>query len=414
MSLTRSYQRLIDFISGPEHSYSVEHRIFNAMSFSILFFVVIAAFLNFSLPLHWVIRMVNIVALAVCCITVVLTRKFKLYNKSLVFFFSIFCLICYSAVWFFNGGINGPIGYIYLMSIAIFVGASPAREYHILAGLVFMNLIALYALEYFNPQWITPYPDRATMYLDHTITILYSGFFILFSVIAYRITYQKEKEKNELQRIELEARNSELEEKNQTIETLAKELNHRVKNNLQIVSSLLSLQSKNIAEDTAQQKLKESKSRIDAMLLLHQRLYLTDIASATFINHYLSDLLDSLSHTYGIGLQSKLLKIYAEPIRLPIETATYIGFIVNELVTNAIKHAFDDENDLNSIEVRLTTDSRFLQLSVCDNGKGFTPQPKENSFGYELIQSLSDQLGATIHLVTDKGTQCFISIPLPS
>ena len=94
--------------------------------------------------------------------------RFQLY--SLVFFFSIFCLICYSAVWFFNGGINGPIGYIFLMSIAIFVGASPSREYHILAGLVFMNLIALYALEYFNPHWITPYPDRATMYLDHTIT----------------------------------------------------------------------------------------------------------------------------------------------------------------------------------------------------------------------------------------------------
>ncbi|MDN4164971.1 sensor histidine kinase [Cytophagales bacterium LB-30] len=384
------------------------------MSFSILFFVIIAALLNFSLPLHWVIRMVNIVALVVCGITVILTRQFKLYNKSLVLFFSIFCLLCYSAVWFFNGGINGPIGYIFLMSIAIFVGASPSKEYYMLGGLVFLDLIILYVLEYFNPQWITPYPDRATMYLDHTITILYSGFFILFSVIAYRITYQKEKEKNELQRIELESRNSELEEKNQTIETLAKELNHRVKNNLQIVSSLLSLQSKNIPEDTAQQKLKESKSRIDAMLLLHQRLYLTDIASATFINLYLNDLMDSLRHTYGLGSNTSLVKIQAEPIKLPIETATYIGFIVNELVTNAIKHAFEEDNDLNTIEVRLTTDFKYLHLSVCDNGKGFNPQPKEHSFGYELIQSLSDQLGASIHLVTDQGTQCYISIPYPS
>ena len=197
------------------------------------------------------------------------------------------------------------------------------------------------------------------------------------------------------------------------LEIMMKELHHRVKNNLQIVSSLLSLQTYKVQDEEAVLVLKESQQRVQAMSFIHQRLYKTESLTAVNMKEYLTDLAESLVSSYGYNRDDFDLCITVEKEMIDIDKALPIGLIINELVTNALKYAYKDGNRP-ALDITLTQEDTKLVCSIKDNGIGINEQQwkqKKNSFGKQLITALCKQLRAQQSLVVNAGTQFTITIP---
>lgn len=194
---------------------------------------------------------------------------------------------------------------------------------------------------------------------------------------------------------------------------LMKELHHRVKNNLQIVSSLLSLQSFRIKDSEASKAVREGQQRIEAMSLIHQRLYTRDNITEINIREFISDLVDSLQNAYGYGKDDIQVTLDIDNELMNVDQAIPLSLIINELVTNAFKYAYEDNNDP-QLTVRLKRDKDDIKLEVADNGKGVNIEDwkgKDGSFGKELIQTFVKQLNGYLSLVVDRGTRFTLSIP---
>ncbi|MBR9919986.1 MAG: hypothetical protein GYB31_04045 [Bacteroidetes bacterium] len=209
-----------------------------------------------------------------------------------------------------------------------------------------------------------------------------------------------------------------LEEKNQVIakalqekDLLLREIHHRVKNNLQVISSLLSLQSRFVKDPQAISAINEGRSRVRSMALIHQNLYQKENITGVHVQEYFSKLLQELFDTYRIGNRVDLeLKI--EDLNLDVDTIIPIGLILNELVSNALKYAFSEEEE-GRLTISLAEKDQKLLLSVQDNGVGFhSPSmiDKPQTFGYRLIKSLATKLKAKIKLESVNGTRVELMI----
>jgi two-component sensor histidine kinase len=195
-------------------------------------------------------------------------------------------------------------------------------------------------------------------------------------------------------------------------ELLLKEIHHRVKNNLQVISSLLNLQSQRIKDEKVVQMLHDSQNRIKSMALIHEKLYKSkDLAGIDF-NEYLSDLIMNLFRTYRINSDKVKLKMNVMNISLGLDSAIPCGLIINELVSNSFKYAFSEgENGEICVEIHPADDGKFI-LTVSDSGVGF---PEELDFrssetlGLQLVTSLVEQLNGTIELDRSDGTKFTIT-----
>lgn len=194
---------------------------------------------------------------------------------------------------------------------------------------------------------------------------------------------------------------------------LMKELHHRVKNNLQIISSLLSLQSFRIKDDAASKAVRDGQQRIEAMSLIHQKLYTRDNITEINIKEYINDLVDSLQSAYGFGQDDIIIKMNIDNELMNVDQAIPLSLIINELVTNAFKYAYEDNKDPELV-VNLRRKENNIELIVADNGKGVDVQEwnnKEGSFGKELIQTFVKQLNGYMDLITDQGTRFTLTFP---
>ncbi|MBS1604523.1 MAG: sensor histidine kinase [Bacteroidetes bacterium] len=197
------------------------------------------------------------------------------------------------------------------------------------------------------------------------------------------------------------------------LELMMKELHHRVKNNLQIVSSLLSLQTSKLRDESAIEALKESQLRVQAMSFIHQRLYKKDSVTEVNMKEYLTDLVELLLSSYGYVRDGFDLAISVQKEMLDIDRALPIGLIINEMVTNSLKYAYAGV-DRPSLEIALTDNGEQLVCRVKDNGCGMDEsgwQQKSPSFGKQLITALCRQLRAQHTLVVNRGVQFTITIP---
>jgi len=195
-------------------------------------------------------------------------------------------------------------------------------------------------------------------------------------------------------------------------ETLLREIHHRVKNNLQVVSSLLYLQGRSVSDDAAAEALQEGQNRVKSMSLIHQKLYQEENLTSVDVKDYFEKLIPSIFNSYNISPDRIKLSLNVSPMHLDVDTLIPVGLIVNELITNSLKHGFNtDDNGV--IDVELREKENQLYLRVSDNGIGMTDknigQLKE-SFGYELVQSFSDQLDADINIKSDNGTSVEVNI----
>lgn len=198
-----------------------------------------------------------------------------------------------------------------------------------------------------------------------------------------------------------------LEQKNDRIETLLHELHHRVKNNLQVIGSVLNLQSARLTDQQAKSAIEEGKTRLEAMSLLHQKMYLDDNLRGINIEEYIGSLTDMLTSSFGYSRSVVETHIDVPSQQLDVDLATPLALIINELITNAFKHAFQQvEKPL--LKINLTEDAagRELMLKVSDNGKGINlASVSPNSFGLKLIRTFVKQLNATMSISNDHGTE---------
>jgi len=201
-----------------------------------------------------------------------------------------------------------------------------------------------------------------------------------------------------------EALNKSIKEK----DVLLKEIHHRVKNNLQIVSSLLSLQSQYVNEPGSVELFKESQSRIISMALIHEKLYQTGDLTRINLSEYANELIGDLFRSYSVNTHLMKYQIESKNILLDINTAIPCGLIINELVTNSIKHAFPD-NRSGEIKIDIQCQDGNCILKIADNGIGFPDDLDINdvkTLGLQLVTSLTKQLDGTIKLDREGGT-CF-------
>ncbi|BAY99062.1 signal transduction histidine kinase [Tolypothrix tenuis PCC 7101] len=192
---------------------------------------------------------------------------------------------------------------------------------------------------------------------------------------------------------------------------LLKEIHHRVKNNLQIISSLLRLQSRYINDEQACELFQDSHNRVRAMAIIHENLYQSNNLSKINFSDYLRSLVNNLLRSYGIKINIKShLKI--DKIFLKIDTAISCGLIINELVSNSIKYAFPENQDGDIyIEMLQTTKNQYF-LNISDNGVGISQDIevyKNQSLGLQLVWSLVEQLQGTITFNASTGTSFTIT-----
>lgn len=188
-------------------------------------------------------------------------------------------------------------------------------------------------------------------------------------------------------------------------EVLLKEIHHRVKNNLQVISSMLNLQSSTVPNESAPGILQDSQNRVRSMALIHEKLYQSDDLAQIDFCDYVSNLVDYLKRSYQApGVQ---ITVSGEPIFLGIDTAVSCGLILNELISNALKHAFPNEKAGDIVVELIGNPQQEICLRISDNGVGLPPDLNyfhTTSLGLQLVNSLVDQINGRLHLDKTGGT----------
>ncbi len=196
-------------------------------------------------------------------------------------------------------------------------------------------------------------------------------------------------------------------------EVLLREIHHRVKNNLQVISSLLSLQARGVEDPKALAVMKESRNRVKSMALIHQNLYQDENLVGVDMAEYIDKLTRSLVSSYAISREQVEIRTRVESVKLDVDVIIPLGLILNELISNALKYAFPDDRP-GTIEVSFCQEPEGWQLEVKDNGiglpAGFSPGDSA-SLGMFLIQSFAKKLHASFQLFSESGTSARLFIP---
>lgn len=296
-----------------------------------------------------------------------------------------------------SGGIQSP--FIFVLGVVVFAGFVATKVYgnsYLLINLILISLIFLHDLGDFRLLKNSVPVESSNWFAYFSVMIsiyLLGGVFGRNLLEAHRNLYQS--------KMEIASR---IEEK----ETLLKEVHHRVKNNLQTISSLLSMQARNIDDENVKSLIKGSQNRVVSMAIVHEMLYNRDDSlSKVAVKPYVQELCDYLFSSLKGSLKNIEIDVDIPEISLSIDTIIPLGIIINETVTNAIKYAFPNEN-AGAITIKLKKGSgkKFI-LTINDNGVGFpeiSNLKNSKSLGLRLIYNLTRQLKGTISKTNNKGT----------
>jgi two-component sensor histidine kinase len=235
--------------------------------------------------------------------------------------------------------------------------------------------------------------------------------FILFIFsLAMRVRIKEIKQHKKLKTV-----NEQLSEYLTEKDVLLKEIHHRVKNNMQIISSLISFQTKYIGEKEAYELLKESNERIRTMALIHEKIYQSEDFSKIDFVKYIRELVESIYKSYNISKKKIKTIIKADKeLYLDIDKAMYCGLIINELINNSLKYAYKDNNNEGEIIIEFNktkkedNEKNIYNMVIEDYGKGLPEDidiHKTSTLGLQLVTSLVQQLRGTIYINRENGTR---------
>ncbi len=237
---------------------------------------------------------------------------------------------------------------------------------------------------------------------------LIAGILVLLTILGILYFHFREKDKLAhrvaLKNAEISVQNEILKQANRQNELLLREIHHRVKNNLQIINSLLSLQSRKTNQPEVVEMMQESTSRIHSIALVHNKLYEQQSINRLNVQDYIEQLGAHLLSIYNVGKKAIRLDVDAHDVSLDIDTAIPIGLILTELMTNSLKHAFDGRA-AGEIQVHMTHENDLdYELIFADNGVGI-PEGKRkqtgDTLGFRLINSLTRQLAGAMQYTFD-------------
>lgn len=200
-------------------------------------------------------------------------------------------------------------------------------------------------------------------------------------------------------------------------ESLLSEIHHRVKNNLQVISSMLSLQAQYITDEELQKTINDCKGRINSMSLIHEGLYKKIDGKDALFSSYIRNLIPRLIKTYQVDESKIKLKMYLEDIQLSLDESIPCGLILNEVISNSLKHAFVDGRT-GLIKISLKKMEDMVEIVISDNGIGLNNEvdfENQGSFGFLLIDTLAKQLEAKLELDSENKMEyklSFISKPM--
>lgn len=249
--------------------------------------------------------------------------------------------------------------------------------------------------------------DKSTLLQEKQQTIIYSlivGLIVIaiFLIVIYRL-YQDKNKTNK----ELASKNELISQQKEEKEVLLKEIHHRVKNNLQIISSLLDLQSRSTENPITKAAVSDGQNRVKSMALIHQLLYQNQDAAYIQFNDYLDKLITQIksSHPNSNSIEQSLS--LPDNLKFDIDTAIPLGLIITELLTNAYKYAFD-KIEAGNISIELDSSDEQYKLTVKDNGHGLPEGfdlKKSKSLGLRLVRTLSKQLKGKVDYQNDNGAK---------
>lgn len=301
---------------------------------------------------------------------------------------SIICLATASIVTLYSGGINSP--FIFILALIVFAAYLTTRVYgniYLVLNIVVVGIIYLESLADF-PFAFNAIPDSSQD--------IFSFICILFSV--YLLGGVLGKNLMEVHHTLYRSRN-EIQQRIAEKETLLKEIHHRVKNNLQTVSSLLSLQSRNINDIKTKSLFKSSQNRVISMAMVHEMLYMREDLSKIEYRSYVKELSEYLIRSVKGAENNVSLDLNIPNIKLKIDTAIPLGLLINEAITNSLKYGFtEDEEGIIYIGLEKANANEYV-LNIGDNGVGFSEpfDPKSTkSLGLKLIHNLARQLNGSI------------------
>lgn len=258
--------------------------------------------------------------------------------------------------------------------------------------------------------------EYSDLNFDHTLDFEDSGLDIM-KLLASAINMMGEELASSVEQLKskneaLELVSKELEESLEEKEVLLKEVHHRVKNNLQIISGLIQLQANRTNNENTQKVLLESEQRIQAMALVHEKLYLTKNLAWVDITEFTSSLVSLISGIYDTRHEISFSRSFNSEHKLPVEKAITYGLLLNEIISNAYKHAFT-ENVSGDILISLVEKDNLLNLAITDNGKGIEDIEgikTKKSLGMKLINSFSKQLGSEVEYFSENGLKVQVGI----
>lgn len=289
----------------------------------------------------------------------------------------------------------------FILSSAIYslIKGKKVALYFTIAWTFYLFGMIVYALQTLS---VLPY----NAFTEH---IMHFGTFLEVVLLSFALGHKYKLVRDEKERLEKQTR-EELEElvKEQTLELevalkekeiLLKEIHHRVKNNLQIVISLLDLQVASVKDINNKETLKQSKSRIYSMSLIHQKLYQSDNSSYINLKKYIGELFSYIKSGHEIKSKQTTYSLSIENKDLSLNQTVPLGLIINELLTNSFKYGIKGEKE-NRIEVTISFRGKDLNLKISDSGEGFSEEKEylgiKKSLGLFLIKSLTKQLRGSI------------------
>ncbi|MCH2234988.1 MAG: sensor histidine kinase [Crocinitomicaceae bacterium] len=304
---------------------------------------------------------------------------------------------------------------------------------------ILFTIITLY-VGIFNPLDLTPLSEFSWLYFTRVVNIITfavsNAIFIILAIKIYQnsesklfsekeeISLKTEKIQSSHQNLEklIAERTSELEEKNRVLEAknnensvLLQEINHRVKNNLQIIVSLINLQMSKIHDSKTKMPLQEIQSKIESISLVHKNLYEKPSYSEIHLNEYLKGMIENFGDIYGKQDFKYSLDIPDE-LRIDAEHAIPLGIILNEIITNFYKHCSSKLGEDASFSFALKElEPGQNTLIYKDNGEGFPEEidrDGDTALGLELIESLVDQIDGEFHFYSQDGAVYAISFPI--